>query len=173
MAKNHWTLLLGLIIITGILVTAAFSLGLYVGKRGLIEQGIQQGINQPRQTVNNQQPAQNLPDQNAAQAHDNQSAQIRQEQPDLTGRFVNFSDNLLVLNTPNGMRQVILSEDTLLISPEKGELSWEDISRGDTLAIFGSLNENTRQLEAVRIILLPVNQQSLPYTDDKSENTKK
>ena len=122
------------------LVTAAFSLGLYIGKRGFIEEGIQQGINQPRQTANNQQPAQ---------------AQAPQEAPDLTGRFISLEENLLVLNTPNGMCQVIVSEKTLLLSPGNGEINWQDIDRGNTPAIFGVLNEDTRQLEALRILLLP------------------
>ena len=161
MVKNHWSLLIGLIIISGMLVTAAFSLGLYIGKRGLIEEGIQQGINQPRQTANNQQPAQNLPAQGANNNNNNQlhQTQARQEEPDLTGRFVNLEDDLLVLNTPNGIRQVSVSEDTILISPEKDELSWQEISRGDSLAVFGILNQDTRQLEAVRILLLPQNLQ--------------
>ena len=162
MVKNHWSILIGLIIISAMLVTAAFSLGLYIGKRGLIEEGIQQGINQPRQTANNPQPAQNLP----AQGTNNTSktplpqaqAQALQEEPDLTGRFINLENNLLVLNTPNGMRQVAVSEDTLLISPGNGEISWQELSRGSVLAVFGTLNEDTRQLEAQCILLLPQDQ---------------
>ena len=68
------------------------------------------------------------------------------------GSIDSIDDKVITIAGPDGPVEVAIDEDTLIFSGE-GEV--EDLQEGMTIAALGVTNEETGQLEAVAIIVLP------------------
>jgi hypothetical protein len=147
MAERRWLIPAGAVILVLMLVTAAFSLGVYVGEHGWTREGL---------TYQPQQPAGPLPGAGAP-------AGPGGEPPALTGRIRTIAPQGLELATPDGPRFVELTTDTRIEDPDGQELSLRDLSRGEIVAVFGELFPGDGpRLRASRIVLLPLGPASQP-----------
>jgi len=148
MVSNRWQYVIGLIIIVGMLVAAAFSLGVYVGEHGWLERGIQEGVNPGMMLP----PQGNRPPDGQTQPN----APQPEREPDLFGRLEQVNDALMILETPEGTRQVLFNAETIFRKPGGEELTVDDLRQGDILAIFGRFNqEGGRELIAAVVYILP------------------
>ncbi|HEY59930.1 MAG TPA: hypothetical protein G4N92_04510 [Anaerolineae bacterium] len=127
---NRWQLIVGLIIITGMLVTLAFSVGVYVGKRGM--------LNQEFERLKNPVPQQNQQKQTLSNRDNAQEGAPKQ--PDIIGMLEEKSNDYLMISTTQGIKQISITPDTLFISANQNPIKLEDLSRGDIIGIFGNLS---------------------------------
>jgi len=148
MAENRWQIIIGAAVLLLMLLAGTFSLGVYIGRHGLSREGLQyQPLQQAVPRVINP----------------NRPAGIPEGEPDIIGRLRTASQSGIEIATQNGIRFVVINQETKLFD-ERGEvLERKDIQRGDILAIFGSfsLNEGS-QLLAVVIIRIPPSNQPQP-----------
>jgi len=128
MAQRRWLIWMGATVLVGMLVCAAFSLGVYVGRYGWSAQGLRYGA-QP------QAPA-GAPDQ-----------------PDLIGLLRRRANGTLELATRQGPRQVEVNGATEIRDDLGSNLTLEDLRPGEILAVFGTLSPgNGRRFLADRIL---------------------
>jgi len=145
MVENRWQVILGAGILLLMLLTGTFSLGIYIGRHGLSREGLRY---QPAQ-VNPQDHVQGFNPQN-------RPAAIPQDQPDLIGRLRRGSREGIELATENGIRFVLIDNDTKFVDTEGRSLKGTDLKAGDVLAVFGEFNVNEgQQLLASVIVRLP------------------
>ena len=149
MAENRWQIILGAGVLLLMLLAGTFSLGVYIGRHGLSRDGLRY---QPAQVDRPQvlQPIERPPG-------------IPEGEPDLIGRLHSASRQGIVLATQNGIRFVVIDQETKLLN-ERGEaLQRSDFQAGDILAIFGefSIHEGNQLLSKV-IVRLPKQQQPQP-----------
>lgn len=113
MATNHWQLIIGLIIITSLLVVLSFSIGVFVGKRGALIQEFER-IKNPQLPVNQQN-----------------------QKFDILGRLEEINRDVLLVSTKQGLKQILISADTLFISANQNPIQLEEFKQGDIIGIFG------------------------------------
>jgi hypothetical protein len=144
MAENRWQIVLGAAVLLLMLLAGTFSLGVYIGRHGLSREGLQyQPLQQPNPQV----------------IHPNRPADIPEGEPDIIGRLRTASPQGIEIATQNGIRFVVINQETKLLD-ERGEtLERSGIHRGDILAIFGSfrLNDGNQLLAEVIIRIPPSN----------------
>lgn len=129
MATNHWQLIIGLIIITSLLVVLSFSIGVFVGKRGALIQEFER-IKNPQLPTNQQNPKFN---QQQSDSQQNNTPR----QPDILGRLEEINRDVLLVSTKQGLKQILISADTLFISANQNPIQLEEFKQGDIIGIFG------------------------------------
>lgn len=148
----------GAALIVGMLLVAAFALGVYVGEHGWTQDGLAlrgpnagQAAPQPDQPfggpggLGGQQP---LPGGGRA--------------PDLTGRVRSIFEGTLILATVNGARTVELSEETRLETHTGEARPLDDLAQGQLVAVYGQRSNGGQVLLAELIVLLPQAEQQPP-----------
>jgi len=153
MAANRWQIGLGALILALMLLTAAFSLGVYVGGHGLSREGLRLSGPAPGGPALGG-PAPGGP---APGRIDNQLRPPGLEaEPQVVGRVRAITPEGLELATRDGPRFVRLDESTQVEEFDGASAALTELSSGDMVAIFGELNAvDRRQLVATRIIRLP------------------
>ena len=116
---KDWKIITGLVLITLVLVALGFALGVHVGKNGTLEVKVDQLKNLNRQSV--------------------QVQGTEKEQPNILGRLVNKNEDMLIVSTRQGVRQIMVTQETVFRDEEQQSLSFTDLQPGDNLAIFGNL----------------------------------
>jgi hypothetical protein len=149
MAENRWQIILGAGVLLLMLLVGTFSLGVYIGRHGLSRDGLRY---QPSQ-VDNPQVLQPI----------ERPQGIPEGEPELVGRLRSASRQGIVLATQNGIRFVVIDQDTKLLNGKGETLQRSDFQAGDILAIYGefSINEGNQLLAEV-IVRLPQQQQPQP-----------
>ena len=144
MAKSRWLILPGAVVILGMLCIAVFSLGVYVGKHGLTQDGLQ--YQAPR--TNGAQLPGDAPPGGLAGAP--------ARTPAAAGLIRRITRTQVELATREGPRTILLSE-AVEVRLEEGRIgSRSDLKLGDLIAVFGQWTEGAaRELEAEVIIRLP------------------
>jgi len=144
MAKSRWLILPGSLIILGVLCIAVFSLGVYVGKHGLSQDGLQ--YKAPRQ--NGAQPQGDAPVVGLSG--------LPQRTPESAGVIRRITSDQIDIGTRDGPRTILLGAD-VEIRLEDGRLGTRnDLHVGDLVAVFGRWNGGAaRELRAVVIVRLP------------------
>ncbi|HHS97241.1 MAG TPA: hypothetical protein ENK08_04995 [Chloroflexi bacterium] len=142
MSKGHKLMLgVGAALIVGMLLVAAFSLGVYVGEHGWTWQGVSLAGPQPRPRPGAAPPPPpNLPGLG---------------QPDLVGRVRGIEEGRLSLATPDGPRVVETTGQTRVRTVEGGERSLDALQPGDLVAVFGHRSDGGQTLVADVVVLLP------------------
>ncbi len=138
---------LGAIIIVSMIAVGSFSLGVYVGKQGWILNepsvfGPRQGPNQGPDGV--QEPPQNRDDN-------------LPPKPDLIGRVINISPSSLEVDTADGIRLILISDETVVSRQGEGNVETahlSDIKIGVHIAVIGEFSDDGRTLTGEIIILL-------------------
>lgn len=138
----------GTIVIVGMLLIAAFALGIYVGEHGWTRAGLTlQGPGAPDRPP---------PQPGGASAPENPlPLPGGGRRPDITGRIREVFDGTLMLATPDGPRIVELDEQTRVETPNGDALSVSDLERGQNVAVFGYRSGDGQVLIAELIVLLP------------------
>jgi len=137
----------GAIVIVGMLLFAAFALGVYVGEHGWTRAGLTlQGPGRgpakpPPGDAGAPGPAPPLPGGG--------------RRPDLVGRVRDVFEGTLVLATPDGPRTVELDEHTRVETTEGEPRSLDELERGQRVAVFGRRNGDGQVLVAELLVLLP------------------
>jgi hypothetical protein len=123
-------------------IIAAFALGVYVGRYGMTRDGLT--IQGPR---NVGQPAVQGPDQ---------PGQVTLPgEPTAVGRVRQVGRSTLDLATREGPRQVMLSAETEYRDQTGETITWDNLSEGQIVAVFGVFGNGGQQLQAALIVVLP------------------
>ncbi len=153
MVENRWQIVLGSVILLLLLLTGAFSLGVYVGEHGLTRRGLtyqpdpgavpQGGPGQPQ----GQAPG---PGQDGGR-------------PALIGRILDVSAEGLELATQDGRRRVELHDRTVIMELNGPSLQLSDLANWDIVAIYGEMiaGDGGRLLAQV-VVRLPPNPPTAP-----------
>jgi hypothetical protein len=139
MAENRWQIILGAVVLLVVLLTGAFSLGIYVGRHGWGEEGLRY------------QPAGPEGGPGAPPGQD-----FAVDRPDLVGRIRALSQRGIQLATQDGPRIVEVSENTRVEDEGGASLRLIDLRLGDLIAVFGDFTPGDGQrLVASQIVRLP------------------
>jgi hypothetical protein len=134
----------GVALLMGMMVLAAFSLGVYVGHQGLLvgtleNFGARAAPDQPRPPQEPSQPAQDLP----------------AGRPALSGKVGGVTNEGLFVRTPQGLRLVQVDDETRVRDRQGRELSLSDLRPDVDVVVFGEFSEDGRTLMARVIVLVP------------------
>ncbi len=141
MAENRWQIILGAIVLLVILLTGAFSLGIYVGRHGWGEDGFRYQPVGPEGQLG--APPGGLQD-------------FAVDPPDLVGRIRALSRLGIQLATQDGPRIIEVSENTVVEGKDGTPLALSELHLGDLIAVFGDFTPgNGQRLLASRIVRLP------------------
>ena len=146
MTERKVLLALGSALIIGMLVIAAFAMGVYVGEHGWTKGGL--SLRNPQR----QQP--NLPQGNPQNAPDQKPPLPGDGQPNVLGRITNLVDGKLVLATFNGPRSVAVKAETQVKTQDGAPRTLDDLTPGQNVAIFGHHADDGQTLVAEMIIVL-------------------
>lgn len=127
----------GAVLIVGMLLVAAFSLGVYVGEHRWTWRGVSLAGPQPR------------PRPGAGPAFPGLG------QPDLIGRVWRVEEGVLSLATPEGPRVVEVTDRTLVRTADGEEVGMGEVRSDSLVAVFGHPDQSRRLLIADVIVLLP------------------
>jgi hypothetical protein len=157
--KRGW-IIGGAVFLQGLLLIAAFSLGVYLERYGLTDEGLVYQGPGGAQDQRNQPPGGLIPP--GAGMPDAQGQNIPpfladlDEQPDLTGRIIRITPERLELATPQGRRIITLNEETIYQDIEGRELVLRDLHLEMIVAVVGHLANQGQELVAEQVIVLPV-----------------
>ena len=140
-----------------LMVLGAFSLGVYVGNRGLLVGTLQNFGTGPAAGQRPLQPRTG-PVQQPLQDPGVLEPQLPPGSPALVGRLGAITNEGLFLETPQGPRLVEVGEDTQVQDRRGQKLSLSDLRQGMQLAIFGEFSRDGRRLTAETIVILPLPQ---------------
>jgi hypothetical protein len=139
MDENRWLITVGSGILILISLVGTFSLGVYVGRHGLSQDGLRY------------QPG------NLAQPQPAGRSQILPKgDPDVVGLIRALSPQGLQLATKEGPKWTEIDEDTQIINPQGRILKLTDLNLGAFVAVYGEFSPgNGQRLLATHIVQLP------------------
>lgn len=151
-APRRLMIVVGAAIMAGIMLVAAFSLGVWVGS-GRADNPALFGGPGPQAPRPAQGPA-------AGQTRPTGPGQAPAlgtiaRAPDLVGRIQALSGNNLTIEAPGGPRIVRLAPDTEVILPDGSKGQVENLTRGSTVAVVGVTGDDGRSFRAEAIAILP------------------
>lgn len=144
MSKSQKLLIAGgAFIIVAVMVIGAFSVGIYVGKRGwmagppsMVGPGGQQPAQGGKQPAAPQEP-------------------LPRGKPDLIGVVRSVERRSLTIRTGQGPRLVLVGDQTRIRWHDDREAPLTDLRRNMPVAVFGQFGDDGRTLTASLIIILP------------------
>jgi len=147
---RKWLLGIGIGLLGTMLLIASFSLGVFVGERGMTREKLQPAG--PRGApAAPQQPAQPAPPDRPQEGN---------QVPVLKGIVRRLSRDLITIETKEGTKMVQVSSDTAVRLIENGERegSLEDVKPGVGVAVIGRMSPDARMLRADVLIVFPLRQ---------------
>lgn len=149
MVENRWQTIIGAVMLLLIMLTGAFSLGVYIGRHGLSQEGLRY---QPAQPGGMPEP------QSADRPHN-----LPPGDPDLIGLIRDISPQGIQLTTQEGPRLLETDDATRVLDTEGRLLKLADLRLGDIVAVFGDFTPGDgRHLLATHIVRLPPRQPPQP-----------
>ncbi|MBN1149275.1 MAG: hypothetical protein JXA78_18585 [Anaerolineales bacterium] len=146
----------GLITLIGMLVAAAFALGVYVGEHGWTRAGLRY---QPSGGAPPQGPlpgAQQPPGNSPLPEGGVQPQGLPPGRPQVIGKILEIAPQALTLATQDGPRRVMLTPETRYQDEAGAPISLEDLQRGQAVAVFGRfVQDGGRQFQAELVVELP------------------
>ena len=144
--RRKWLLGVGATVLVLMLMIAAFSVGVFVGERGLTAQkpSLDQAVPMaPGAGQPNEGPPPDPPLRDDAV-------------PVLRGIVRRVRQDLITLQPGEGPRLIEISPDTVVLLRGNGERSGsvEDLNEGVGVAVVGRLDPDTRMLKAATIVVL-------------------
>jgi hypothetical protein len=147
----------GTLIIVGMLVVAAFALGVYVGEHGWTRAALQfqPGAGQmPRGQPPGAGPG--SPPRGGTPPGFQLPPGLPPGQPQVVGRIRQIGAADLILATKDGPRQVMLTDETQYQDIKGNALTLSDLAERDIIAVFGSfVPGDGQQLQAEVVVRLP------------------
>ena len=147
---RKWLLGIGIGLLGTMLLIASFSLGVFVGERGMTREKLQPaGLGGVPAAP--QQPAQHVPPDRPQEGN---------QVPVLRGIVRRFSRDLITIETQDGTKLVQVSSDTAVRLTENGERegSLDDVKPGVGVAVIGRMDPDARMLRADTIVVFPLPQ---------------
>ena len=145
MSKSQKLLIgFGAFIIVAIMVIGAFSMGVYVGKRGWTAG--------PPSVVG---PGAPPPPQDQGGPGQQPPVPGPGEKPDLIGVVQSVARRSVTIRTGQGPRLVLVSDETGVRWHDDREASLADLRRNVPVAVFGQFGDDGRTLTAILIVILP------------------
>ncbi|MEW6718088.1 MAG: hypothetical protein AB1345_11380 [Chloroflexota bacterium] len=166
MTLNRVLIPIGLLVLICMLVIGAFAIGVYVGERGWTQGGgqAQADVGPPAQVQQpNIKPV--LPPSGAGNQIQDLLPGLPPGRPQVIGRILQISPNVLELATSDGLRLVQLTSDTSYQEADGSSITLQDLKKRDQVAVFGTfVFGDSTQLQADVIVRLrsPENEQLLP-----------
>ncbi|RME87104.1 MAG: hypothetical protein D6770_10265 [Anaerolineae bacterium] len=149
MATNRWKVTLvalGGVVLLGMLLAAAFSLGVYVGEHGWTREGLNYQAGPP--AGRGAPPTGGRPGGGVGG--------LPPGRPDVVGRIRRITESALELGTPEGPRTVLLTESTRFQDERRQAITLSDLKPGDVVAVFGRFMQGDGgQLQAEVVVKLP------------------
>lgn len=137
----------GAIVIVGLLLIAAFSLGVYVGEHGWTRAGL---------TLQGPTGGPGRPPPGGPGAPGGfPPLPGGGRRPDLVGEIIETFEGTLMLATPDGPRTIELDQRTRVETAEGEPVSLDDLKCGQHVAVFGRRNGDGQVLVAELLVLLP------------------
>jgi len=149
MVENRWQIIIGAVMLLLIMLTGAFSLGVYIGRHGLSQEGLRYQPDQPG----------GMPEPQSADRPHN----LPSGDPDLIGLIRTLSPQGIQLATQEGPRLVEVDDATHVQDTEGRSLKLPDLRLGDIVAVFGDFTPGDgRRLLATHVVRLPPRQPAQP-----------
>jgi hypothetical protein len=164
MAANRWkliTLTAGGLVAALMLLAAAFSLGVYVGEHGWTRDGLSYagpGGNLPagnRPAQGGQAPDGPVPPAPQQQQQPLAPAGLPPGRPNFNGRIIRISPQKIELAAPNGLRIVVIGDQTRFLDQDGTPIALRDLQPGDVIAVYGLPAGDGGELLAEFIVRLP------------------
>ncbi len=158
---NRWLVVLGMVLIVGMLVIAAFAVGVYVGEHGWTRAGLRYQPGGQPPPPGRVPPGDQIPPRVAPPPkRDSPPAQagipgLPPGPPQIVGRLQEKSIETLVLATRDGPRRVALTPETRLLNDAGGDLTLEELQAGDVLGVFGRYDPAAGEFQADIVLRLP------------------
>jgi hypothetical protein len=131
MAPRRWLIAIGAVVLAGMLLCGAFSLGVFAGRRGLSGDTLR--------TSPEAEPLLRLCDEFG--------------QPDVLGRVRRATSEVLDLATSDGPRSVQMNAGTQLFDEGSAAMSITDLRPGDLVAVYGELNGTAGRAFTARVVV--------------------
>jgi len=149
MVENRWQIIIGAVMLLLILLTGAFSLGVYIGRHGLSPEGLRYQPSQPD----------GMPEPLPADRRWN----LQFGEPDLIGLIRDISPQGIQLATQEGPRLLETNDATRVFDTVGQLLKLADLRLGDIVAVFGDFTPGDgRHLLAAHIVRIPPRQPPQP-----------
>jgi len=147
---RKWLLGIGIGLLGTMLLIASFSMGVFVGERGVMREKLQPG-GPGGGPAAPQQPVQPAPPDNRQEGD---------QVPVLKGIVRRLSQDLITIETKDGTKMVQVFSDTVVRLTENGERegSLEDVKPGVGVAVIGRMDSDARMLQADTIVVFPLPQ---------------
>ena len=148
--SRKWLLGIGIGLVGTMLLISSFSLGVFMGERGMMQEKVQPagfgGV-----PAAQQQPAQFAPPDRHQEGD---------QVPVLKGIVRRLSRDLITVETKDGTKMVQISSDTAVRLTEngEGEGSLDDVKPGVEVAVIGRMDPDERMLRADVIVVFPIPQ---------------
>jgi len=131
MAQRRWLIAMGAVILVGMLLCGAFSLGVYYGKHGLSGDTLR--------TTQDPGPLVRLRDEFG--------------QPDLLGRVRRANAETFDLATTEGPRSVEVNAETQFLDESGATMNVTEFRSGDLVAVYGELNTVVGRVFVARLVV--------------------
>ena len=148
--EHKYLIVAGGILILGVLLIAAFALGVYVGEHGWTRAGL--ALQGPGGGPGGPLPPPGVPDVPGPPLA---APPGGGRPPDLVGRIGDIFEGALMLATPDGARIIELDEHTRVETTEGEPRPLNGLERGQHVAVFGRRNGDGQVLVAELLVLLP------------------
>ena len=149
MVENRWQIIIGAVMLLLMLLTGAFSLGVYIGRHGLSQEGLRYQPDQPG----------GMPEPLPADRPRN----LQLGEPDLIGLIRDISPQGIQLATQEGPKLLETNDATQVFDTDGQPLKLADLRLGDVVAVFGDfIPGDGRHLLATHIVRLPSRQPPQP-----------
>jgi hypothetical protein len=138
----------GAFIIVAVMTIGAFSMGIYVGERGWTAEPPSiagAGKAQPPQGQKVEPDKQPTPTREP----------LPKDKPDLIGVVQSVAGRSVTIRTGEGLRLVLVSDETRVRWHDDKEASLADLRRNVPVAVFGDFGDDGRTLVASVIVILP------------------
>ena len=140
---NRWLIIVGMVVIVGMLVIAAFSVGVYVGEHGWTSGGLRY------------QPRGHSPPKGDSPPARPGIPGLPPGPPQIIGRLQVKSSKTILLDTRNGPRHIALTPETRFMNSAGDDLNLEDLQIGDILGVFGRYDPAAGVFQAEIVLRLP------------------
>ena len=149
MVENRWQIVVGAVMLLLILLVGTFSLGVYVGRHGLSQEGLRYQPAPPR-GITEPKPAERAKDLPAGN-------------PDVVGRIRALAPQNIQIATKDRPRWVEVDDSTRVHEANGQSLDLTDLRLGDVVAVFGDFSPGDgSRLLATHIVRLPPKPPEIP-----------
>nr|MBN1228641.1 hypothetical protein [Anaerolineae bacterium] len=155
--KKGWVIA-GILVMQLMLLAAAFSLGVYLERYGLTEEGLAYQRSPANFNHSPQAGGQATPRPGQGQS----LPPGLSVPPQIIGHILQIQPGQLEIASPQGPRTITINEDTIYRDYQDTRLAYRDLKPRDAIAVYGHLEDAGRVFIATEIVVLPPEPDDLP-----------